>query len=167
MRRCLCDVHFIELINFLTYVIILAKMLIFQLKSSIFCDKTPYSPLKVSQCLGRIRRLYLQGQRRSQARKSTKQLSSRETSVHYHRTTRCYIPEDRTLHNHQRENLKINVNISDNQKLLSSLRKRKIRYHSHKSPPLDYILSHWNVVQILIQHFFNIRINIILIPMPW
>jgi hypothetical protein len=31
---------------------------------------------------------------------------SSETSVDFQRTTRCYIPEDRTLHNHRCENLK-------------------------------------------------------------
>jgi hypothetical protein len=31
---------------------------------------------------------------------------SSETSVDFQRTTQCYIPEDRILHNHRRENLK-------------------------------------------------------------
>jgi hypothetical protein len=31
---------------------------------------------------------------------------SSETSVYFQRTTWCYIPEDRTLHNHSCENLK-------------------------------------------------------------
>jgi hypothetical protein len=33
-------------------------------------------------------------------------ICSSETSVHFQRTTRCYIPEDSILHNHQSENLK-------------------------------------------------------------
>jgi hypothetical protein len=31
-------------------------------------------------------------------------ISSFETSVDFQKTTRCYIPEDRTLHNHRCEN---------------------------------------------------------------
>jgi hypothetical protein len=35
---------------------------------------------------------------------------SSETSVHFQRTTRRYVPEDRTLHNHRCENLKFQNN---------------------------------------------------------
>jgi hypothetical protein len=32
-----------------------------------------------------------------------------ETSVDFQRTTRCYIPEDRTFHNHSCKNLSSNI----------------------------------------------------------
>jgi hypothetical protein len=61
-------------------------------KSYIFSDITPCSPLKVDQRFGVICRLNLRGRT--------------ETSVDFQRTTRRYIPEVRTLHNHRCENLK-------------------------------------------------------------
>jgi hypothetical protein len=39
---------------------------------------------------------------------------SSETSVDFQRTTQLYIPEDITLHNHRRENLKSCITKDDN-----------------------------------------------------
>jgi hypothetical protein len=50
--------------------------------SIIFWNTTPYSPLKVNRCFGGTYRLNLQ------------------------RTTRCYISEHSTVHNHRRKNPK-------------------------------------------------------------
>jgi hypothetical protein len=80
----------------------------------------PCSPLKVNRRLGESCRLHLQGRRIGQARNqlevgskqaysSTLKMESTcysEASVDFQRTTRRYIPEDRTFHNHRCENLK-------------------------------------------------------------
>jgi hypothetical protein len=66
------------------------------LKSSIFWDITPYSPLKANRSFGGTCQLHLQGGRINQARKS----------VDFQQTTPRYIPEHRTLYNHRRENLR-------------------------------------------------------------
>jgi hypothetical protein len=86
--------------------------------SAIFWDVTPCSPLSINRRFGGTCRLYLQGQKISWAR------NQRESSSFYffdledagnmflrnvcdtQRTTRRYIPEDSTLHNHRCENLK-------------------------------------------------------------
>jgi hypothetical protein len=80
-------------------------------KSSIIWDITPCSLLKVNRSFGRTCRLHLQGRRICQTRKQresrwqVEQTCSSETSVDFQRTTRRYIPEDRTLRNHRCENL--------------------------------------------------------------
>jgi hypothetical protein len=78
------------------------------LKNSIFLVKTPCSPLNVNQCFGATYRLYLQDRRTSQERNLCKAEAkcSSETPVDFQRTIRRYIPEDRNLRNHRRENLK-------------------------------------------------------------
>jgi hypothetical protein len=96
------------------------------LKSFLFRDITPFSPLKVNLRFGRCH-LHLQDWRMNQARNLRENFatcfyaafcsahfytlkmeakSSSETSVDFQRTTRRYIPEHRTLHNHRCENLK-------------------------------------------------------------
>jgi hypothetical protein len=78
--------------------------------------KTPCSSLKVNRRFGGTCRLNLQGWRTGKQETRVKQIASRdqlemeetcysETSVDIQRTTRRYIPEDRTLHNHRCENL--------------------------------------------------------------
>jgi hypothetical protein len=80
-----------------------------------FSKTAPYSPLKVNQRFGGTYRLHLQGRRISQARSQRESrwpaelcfaICCSETSVDFQRTTRRYIPEDGTLHNHRCENLK-------------------------------------------------------------
>jgi hypothetical protein len=62
------------------------------IKSSIFWDITPYSPLKVNRCFGGICHLYFQGQR----------ISKHEAGSNFFQlTTRSYISEDRNVHNHR------------------------------------------------------------------
>jgi hypothetical protein len=103
-----------------------AQKHIYILKSTIFFDITPYSPLKVNRRFGGTYRLHLQSRRISRAKNqreircqaelascsaysSTMKMEaifSSETSGDFQRTTRRYIPEDRALHNHRCENLK-------------------------------------------------------------
>jgi hypothetical protein len=77
------------------------------MKNTFFWDVTPCSPLRANRLLGRYR-LHLQGWKNklfslwflAQLILSTlkmEAISSSETSVDPHRTTRCYIPEDGTL----------------------------------------------------------------------
>jgi hypothetical protein len=101
-----------------------------EIKSSIFRDITPCSPLKVNRCFGVTCRLHLQGRSRWHippkcrlaallttwfragfcvAYSSTLKMEatySSETSVDFQRTIRRYITEDRTVHNHRCDNLK-------------------------------------------------------------
>jgi hypothetical protein len=73
------------------------------MKSSIFWDITPRSPLKVNRRFGGTYRLHLQGRRISQARNQREADNKHilfETSADFQRTSRCYIPEDRILHNY-------------------------------------------------------------------
>jgi hypothetical protein len=72
-------------------------------KSSIFWGITP-CPLKANLHFGETCCLYLQGRRISQPRNQHE-----AGSKHVQRTTRRYIPEDRTLHNFCCENLKSGV----------------------------------------------------------
>jgi hypothetical protein len=62
------------------------------MKGSVFWDKTPCSPLKVKRRFGGKCRLHLQGRRISQPRRQYE-----AGTKHFQRTTRNYIPEDRTL----------------------------------------------------------------------
>jgi hypothetical protein len=99
----------------------------FVLKSIIFWDMTPCSPLGFNRRFGGTYRLHLQGQRNRFSKPASKHVESRafcwfaepisstlkmeaicssETSVQTQRTTRRHIPEDYTLHNHRCENLK-------------------------------------------------------------
>jgi hypothetical protein len=98
--------------------------LIEKLKSIIFWDMTPCSPLHVSRRFGGTYRLHLQGRRNKFSKKPACHLLARwfaepvsstlkmeaicssETSVETQRTTRRHIPEDDTLHYHRCENLK-------------------------------------------------------------
>jgi hypothetical protein len=61
------------------------------IKSTIFWDITPCSPLSVNRRFGGTYRFHLQGRKNKLTKK---------------RTTRRYIPENGTLHNHPCENLK-------------------------------------------------------------
>jgi hypothetical protein len=97
------------------------------LKNSKFCRITPCSHLKIKQHLEGTCRFHLQRRRISQEwnqheisllvtcfilvscldYSSTLKMEatcSPETSVNCQRTTRCYIPEDRTLYNHSCDN---------------------------------------------------------------
>jgi hypothetical protein len=86
------------------------------LKRSALCDVTPRSLLKINQSFGGACRLHLRGLLATcfmlvscLAYSSTLKMEARcfsETSVDFQRTTRRYIPEDRTLHNHRCENLR-------------------------------------------------------------
>jgi hypothetical protein len=90
------------------------------IRSSIFWDITLCNPLKVKRRFGGTCRLHLQGRRISQAlhqrdaggkqrcydTTEMEATCSSETVVDFQRTTWCYIPEDRNLHNHRSENLK-------------------------------------------------------------
>jgi hypothetical protein len=81
-------------------------------------DTLPCSPLKVNRRFEEIFRLHFQARRKRissftlvscSAYSSTLKMEatcSSETSVDFHRTTRSYIPEVRTFHNHRCENLK-------------------------------------------------------------
>jgi hypothetical protein len=94
-------------------------------KSIIFWDITPCSPLSVNRRFGGTNRLHLQGVKISvkvelclppaftlvscSAYFSTPKMGapcSSEMSVDFQRTTRRYITEDRTLHNHRCESFK-------------------------------------------------------------
>jgi hypothetical protein len=61
------------------------------IKSTIFWDITPRTPLSVNRLFGGTYRLHLQGRKNK--------------SVDTQRTTRRYIPKDGTIHNHRCENL--------------------------------------------------------------
>jgi hypothetical protein len=92
------------------------------MKSIIFWDMTPCSPLSFNRRFGGSYRLHLQG-RRNRFIKTSKQaggkqnepisltlkieaICSSETSVETERNTWRHIPEDDTLYNHSCENLK-------------------------------------------------------------
>jgi hypothetical protein len=84
------------------------------IKSAIFWDITPCSLLKVYRRFGETYRwARYQRDSRWQAEVSCSAYSTlkmeavcfSETSVAFHLTTRCYIPEYRTLHKHHCENL--------------------------------------------------------------
>jgi hypothetical protein len=66
------------------------------MNSSIFWDITSCIPLKVNRRFEGICRLYLQGRRISQARNQG-EVRWKAEPVNFQRTTRRYIPEDRTL----------------------------------------------------------------------
>jgi hypothetical protein len=97
------------------------------MKSIIFWDMTPCSPLSFNQRSGGTYRLYLQRRKNrfsnvgfevftAVVMKSSAEpiylalkmeaIFSSETSVDTQRTTRRYIPEDNTLHNYRCENLR-------------------------------------------------------------
>jgi hypothetical protein len=88
------------------------------LKGTIFWDITPCSPLNVNRRFGETYHLHLQGRRLLDtcfyagsclvysSTLKMEALFSSETSIDIERTTRRYIPEDSTLHNHRCENLK-------------------------------------------------------------
>jgi hypothetical protein len=73
-------------------------------KSTIFLDITPYSPLSVNRRGHLLSRSFLAELIFSTLK--VEAIYSSETSVDTQRTTRLYIPEDGTLHNHRCENLK-------------------------------------------------------------
>jgi hypothetical protein len=79
------------------------------IKISIYWDITPCRPLKVNRCFAETCWIHLQGRKTSWTRNlreaGSKQGSLKkeatfpsETSIDFQRTTRCYIPEDTTLH---------------------------------------------------------------------
>jgi hypothetical protein len=66
-----------------------------------------YTSLYPGKRIGGLNRLHLQGRRISHTKEPTwSRLQATETSVDFQRTTRRYIPEDRTLHKHRCENLR-------------------------------------------------------------
>jgi hypothetical protein len=103
-----------------------------QINSTIFCDITLCSPLSVNRRFGGTYRLHLQVRKKKLSKKPAwkkpcsachllsrwflaqfifsilkmEAICSSDTSVGTQRTTRRYIPEDSTLHNHRCENLK-------------------------------------------------------------
>jgi hypothetical protein len=81
---------------------------IYQLKSTIYWDMTPCSPLNVNRRFGATYRLHLQGRRISRARNQRESRSQVDGSdmFEFQQTRQRYIPEDSTLHNHRCENLK-------------------------------------------------------------
>jgi hypothetical protein len=110
------------------------------LKSIIFWDITPCSPLSANRRFWGTYRLHLQGRRYNFSKKpATKQvvlkmeaICSSETSVDTQRTTRHYIPEDYTLHN----------------------------YLVHESLLLDPIVSHLNPMHTFTSYFYQIIFNV-------
>jgi hypothetical protein len=79
------------------------------LKCSIFWNISPCSPQKLNRRLGGTCRLHLQARKRRQARNQRESSSKQIPPKHRltsKRTTGCYIPDDRTLHNHRCKNLK-------------------------------------------------------------
>jgi hypothetical protein len=80
------------------------------IKSTIFWDITPYSPLKVNWCFGAAFMLVFCSTYSSALKMEA--ICFSETSVDFWRTTWCYIPGDSTLHNHCCENLKSYLLIS-------------------------------------------------------
>jgi hypothetical protein len=69
------------------------------LTAMVMKDITPYSPLKVNRRFGGTYPLHLQG-RISRAGGKLATAMYHDTSVDFQRTTRRYIPEDRTHHVH-------------------------------------------------------------------
>jgi hypothetical protein len=71
-------------------------------KSNIFWNKTPCSPLKINRRFGGTYRLLLQGRRVSRQETSVKARGkkNKQTSVHFQLNTRRYIADDNTLYNH-------------------------------------------------------------------
>jgi hypothetical protein len=71
-----------------------------RMKSSVFWDITPCSPLKVNRRFGWTHRLHLHGRRigratnQRESRWQAEAICSSETSVHSQRTARRYIPQD-------------------------------------------------------------------------
>jgi hypothetical protein len=74
-------------------------------KSTIIWDM-PCRMFKVNRRFAGTYRLHLQGRRKSQQETSVKEMKVFETLVDIQRTTRNYIPEDGTLHNHRCEKLR-------------------------------------------------------------
>jgi hypothetical protein len=85
-------------------------------KSTIFWDITPFSPLKVNRRFGVTYHLHLQGRSISRARNQRKSRwqslpYATKTTVDFQRITWRYIPENSTLHNHRCENLKFSIRL--------------------------------------------------------
>jgi hypothetical protein len=80
------------------------------MKSIIFWDMTPSSPLSFNRRFKGTYRLHLQGRwffaELISSTLKMEAICSFETSGETQRTTRRHIPEDDTLHNHRCENLK-------------------------------------------------------------
>jgi hypothetical protein len=87
------------------------------LNGTIFWDITPYSPLSINRHFGEIYRLHLQGRKNKLLSRwilaqllfpalKMEAICSSETSVDTQQSTRRYIPEDGTFHNHRCANLK-------------------------------------------------------------
>jgi hypothetical protein len=119
------------------------------MKSSIFCDIMACSPLKVNRRFGGTCRLRFQSRKIIQARNQrevgSKQSSARtcssETLVDFQRTTRRYIPEERTLHEDGQSRLpikpsfhtrKVQKNLYITRKLIQLLRPHGVGYHKFK-----------------------------------
>jgi hypothetical protein len=82
-------------------------------KSSVFWDITPCSAARVNLYFSGIYHFHLQAILGSCLAYSSalkiEMILSYEMSVDFIRITRCYVPEDRTLHSHRRDNLKSNI----------------------------------------------------------
>jgi hypothetical protein len=91
------------------------------MKSTIFWDITPCSPLSIKRRFGGTYRLHLQDRKNKLSKKPAtcfhagfllslfflmEAICSSETSVNTQRTARRYIPEDGTFHNHRFESFK-------------------------------------------------------------
>jgi hypothetical protein len=72
-----------------------------RMPNSILWDKTLCNPLKVNRHFGGTCHFHLHFRRIRQERHV-----QQEISVDFQRTTRSYIPENKTLHTHRCENLK-------------------------------------------------------------
>jgi hypothetical protein len=119
----------------INYLITNIVLLTTKLKSSIFWDITPCSPLKINHCSGRTYHRHLQGRRISRAINQHENrclcsppafmlvscsaysltlkmevICSSKTLVEFQQNIPHYIPEDSTLHNHRCENLKSFIN---------------------------------------------------------
>jgi hypothetical protein len=119
------------------------------MKSSIFCDIMTCGPLKVNWRFAGTCNRHLERRRISQARNQrgvgSKQSSARtcssETTVDFQRTTRRYIPEDRTLHQDGQSRLpikppfhamKVQKNLYITRKLIQLLRPHGVGYNKFK-----------------------------------
>jgi hypothetical protein len=111
------------------------------LKSDIFWDITPCSPLKVNRRFWGTYRLHLQGRRIIRARNQhetdvqAEAICSSETSVDFQRTIWHYIPEDSTLHNRTSSFRFVFVHSVEVYILSFSFYQRLISYKSKQQSP--------------------------------
>jgi hypothetical protein len=75
-------------------------------ESALFWDRTSRSPLKFNR---RLPPVFTQVSCSAYSIMKLEAIYSSETSIDFERTTRRYIPEDMTLHNHRCENLQPSI----------------------------------------------------------